>query len=63
MYRLEVYLKSGHTMVIECESFTFQFSYLSGCYTGYELTGMTNVDRAGIVPDQIAGYTAKEITK
>jgi hypothetical protein len=35
MLKVEVYLKSGHTMVIECESYEFTYNTTTLDYTGY----------------------------
>lgn len=59
MVRVEVFLKSGHTVKFRCDECTFQFDKTTGEYTGYKFTGIVGYHIVSFVPAQIAGYTTK----
>lgn len=58
VHRLEIYLKSGHTLKVDCKIWNFEFNSTGEC-TSYELKGLENLKKVGIVPNQIAGYIVK----
>jgi len=54
-YKLTVFLKSGHTVVLNCDGWKFSFNNATGEYTSYSIQ---NADKNfGFVINQIAGYT------
>lgn len=57
--KLEIYLKSGHTLEVDCKIWNFEFNNSTGEYTSYEFKGLSNPRKIGIAPNQIAGYIVK----
>lgn len=57
--KLEIYLKSGHTICIECESYKFEYCNLTGEYCSYQFDGLKNPYRISMVPSQISAYIVK----
>lgn len=58
--RLEIYLKSGHTIKVVCEDWTFRVNNLTGEYEGYHFVGLIKPKKLGIVPNQIVGYKSND---
>lgn len=56
MAKLDIFLKSGHTVRIECESWKFNYDPTTCEYTGYTLKGFKNISSFSCVPSQIAGF-------
>ncbi|MCP3742719.1 hypothetical protein [Rossellomorea sp. BNER] len=54
--RIEIYLKTGHTIKVTCEKYGFTTNTFTGEYTGYEFKGLVEPKSLGINPNQIAGY-------
>jgi hypothetical protein len=61
MEELEVYLKSGHTISIQCEKWRFTRDNNGDGYSGYEFEGLVNPESIGITISQIVGYSANTI--
>lgn len=59
MDTLEIYLKSGHTIVVTCESWNFKWNSSTGEYVSYTLNGVKKPKRVDLVPRQIAGFIVK----
>ncbi|MGG2091328.1 hypothetical protein AB1283_01000 [Bacillus sp. S13(2024)] len=57
--RLEIYLKSGHTVEVVCESWKFNIDNATGGYIGYEFKGLKKPTMVGFDVSQIAGYIVK----
>lgn len=57
--KIEVFLKSGHTVKIRCEEWNFKFNTLTGEYTGYLFKGLIEPNAVGFVPSQIVGYVVR----
>ncbi|GJM80162.1 hypothetical protein HMSSN139_26580 [Paenibacillus sp. HMSSN-139] len=60
MFKLTVYLKSGHEISVECGSFKFTRDPISGSFIGYEIKN-TN-QQADFDINQIAAYKAEVIS-
>lgn len=60
MSKLKIFLKSGHTIDVECESWKFTHNEYSGLYTGYEFNGLKTPKSLGIVISEIVGYIVLE---
>lgn len=60
MFKLTVYLKTGHEISVECGSFNFTSDPISGGFLGYEIKNSNQ--QAGFDIDQIAAYKAEVIS-
>lgn len=56
---LDIYLKSGQIIQVKCESWEFNYSQISGVFTGYTFKGIIVPKFVGIDPSQIAAYIEK----
>lgn len=56
MKKLEIYLKSGHTLKVKCEEWSFTYDNYSCEFTGYNFKGLKSPKTIRLVPSQIAGY-------
>lgn len=56
MVKVEIYLKSGHTIIIECEDFESTFDSTIGEYTGYKYRGLKNPYKLSMCPTEIVGW-------
>lgn len=59
IFELEIYLKSGHTINVKCEGWSFDTDKDSGEFTGYNLQGLITPSKFEVVPSQIVGYIQK----
>lgn len=57
-----IYLKSGHTIEVVCEKWTFERNYSSGEFTGYKFKGLREPKRISIAHSQIAAYIVKNMS-
>jgi hypothetical protein len=57
---IEIYLKSGHTITIQCEGANFTYDNTSGEYIGYSFKGLIKPIQMGLVPSQIVGWARIE---
>ena len=53
---LELYLKSGHTINVQCKDWSFETDDVTGEFTGYNFIDLERPSTLEIVPAQIAGY-------
>lgn len=60
MHKIEVYLKSGHTIYIECESFEMTYNSLLHTYIGYSFKGLKVPKKLGFNPAEMVGWIEKE---
>ena len=58
-YKLTIYLKSGQTIIANCDEYEFHYYNNSLEFSAYDIKN-PNV-RVSIVPSQIAAYTAEEL--
>jgi len=53
---LELYLKSGQTIHVQCKDWSFETDDITGEFTGYNFIDLERPSALEIVPSQIVGY-------
>jgi hypothetical protein len=56
MSKIKIFLKSGHTVDIECGDWELRYDNKTLEYNGYVFKDLKKVKQVGFVPSQIAGY-------
>lgn len=58
-YKLTIYLKSGQTIVVNCDEYEFSYYNKSLEFSAYDIKHPAPL--FSLVPSQIAAYTAEEV--
>lgn len=53
---LEIFLRSGHTINVQCKDWSFETDDVTGEFTGYNFVDLERPSTLEIVPSQIVGY-------
>lgn len=60
MLTVDIYLKSGQTISVTCDSCTFERNKSEDRFVSYKLNGVRNYKQVSLLLDQITAYTVKD---
>ena len=58
-YKLTIHLKSGQSVIVNCDDYEFNWHKKSLDFIGYDIKRPVPV--VSLVPSQVAAYTAEEL--
>jgi hypothetical protein len=56
LHELDLYLRSGQIIHIQCEEWSFENDKVTEVFTGYDFKGLISPLTLGIVPTEIVAY-------
>jgi len=56
---LQIFLRSGHTIDVQCKEWSFETDDITGEFTEYNFVELDYPSSLEIVPSQIVGYIQK----